>query len=53
MLRALRVARQTALKARTQATNGLRALLVTAPAQAVPAAPGTVEDRPAPRGRRP
>ena len=31
MLRVLRVARQTALKARTQATNALRALLVTAP----------------------
>jgi transposase len=33
MLRVLRVARQTALKARTQATNALRALLVTAPPQ--------------------
>jgi len=33
MLRVLRVARQTALKARTQATNALRALLVTAPAE--------------------
>jgi len=31
MLRVLRVARQTALKARTQATNAMRALLVTAP----------------------
>lgn len=29
----LRVARQSALKARTQATNALRALLVTAPPQ--------------------
>jgi transposase len=33
MLRVLRVARQSALKARTQATNALRALLVTAPAE--------------------
>lgn len=33
MLRVLRVARQSALKARTQATNALRALLVTAPPQ--------------------
>jgi transposase len=32
MLRALRVARQTAVKARTQAINAIRALLVTAPA---------------------
>jgi len=31
MLRVLRVARQTALKARTQASNAMRALLVTAP----------------------
>ena len=33
MLRVLRVARQSALKARTQATNALRALLVTTPPQ--------------------
>jgi transposase len=32
MLRALRVARQTAVKARTQAINAIKALLVTAPA---------------------
>jgi transposase len=32
MLRALRVARQTAVKARTQAVNALKGLLVTAPA---------------------
>jgi transposase len=32
MLRALRVARQTAVKARTQTINALKALLVTAPA---------------------
>jgi transposase len=31
MLRALRVARQTAVKARTQAINAIKALLVTAP----------------------
>jgi transposase len=33
MLRALRVARQTAVKARTQAINAIKALLVTAPAE--------------------
>jgi transposase len=33
MVRCLRVARATAIKARTQATNALRALLVTAPAE--------------------
>src|SRR6266705_179030 len=33
MIRSLRVARQTAIKARTQAINALRALLVTAPAE--------------------
>ena len=33
MLRALRAARQTAVKARTQAINALKALLVTAPAE--------------------
>ncbi len=33
MLRALRVARQTAVKARTQAINALKALLVTAPTE--------------------
>jgi transposase len=33
MLRALRVARQTAVKARTQAINALKGLLVTAPAE--------------------
>jgi len=33
MIRSLRVARQTAIKARTQAINALKALLVTAPAQ--------------------
>jgi transposase len=33
MLRALRVARQTAVKARTQAINAIKGLLVTAPAQ--------------------
>jgi transposase len=33
MLRALRVARQTAVKARTQAINAIKALLVTAPSE--------------------
>jgi transposase len=33
MIRSLRVARQTAIKARTQAINALKALLVTAPAE--------------------
>jgi len=33
MIRSLRVARQTAMRARTQAINALRALLVTAPAE--------------------
>lgn len=33
MIRVLRVARQTAIKARTQAINALRSLLVTAPAE--------------------
>jgi transposase len=33
MVRCLRVARATAIKARTQAANALRALLVTAPAE--------------------
>jgi transposase len=33
MLRALRAARQTAVKARTQAINALKGLLVTAPAK--------------------
>jgi hypothetical protein len=33
MLRALRAARQTAVKARTQAVNALKGLLVTAPAE--------------------
>jgi transposase len=33
MLRAVRVARQTAVKARTQAINALKALIVTAPAE--------------------
>jgi transposase len=33
MLRALRVARQTAVKARTQTINAIKALLVTAPTQ--------------------
>jgi transposase len=33
MLRALRVARQTAVKARTQAINAIKALLVTAPTE--------------------
>lgn len=33
MIRTLRIARQTALKARTQAINSLRALLVTAPSE--------------------
>src|SRR5215211_364 len=33
MVRCLRVARATAVKARTQATNALRALVVTAPAE--------------------
>jgi transposase len=33
MVRALRVARQTAVKARTQAINALKALLVTAPSE--------------------
>jgi transposase len=33
MIRSLRVARQTAIKARTQAINALNALLVTAPAR--------------------
>jgi transposase len=33
MVRSLRVARQTAVKARTQAINALKALLVTAPAE--------------------
>jgi transposase len=32
MIRSLRVARQTAMRSRTQAVNALRALLVTAPA---------------------
>ena len=31
MIRALRVARQTAVKARTQAANAMKALVVTAP----------------------
>jgi transposase len=33
MIRALRVARTSAVKARSQAANALRALLVTAPAE--------------------
>jgi transposase len=33
MIRALRVARSSAVKARTQAINGLKALVVTAPAE--------------------
>ena len=33
MIRSLRVARQTAMRARTQAVNALKALLVTAPAE--------------------
>ena len=33
MVRCLRVARATAVKARTQAANALRALVVTAPAE--------------------
>jgi transposase len=33
MVRSLRVARQTAIKARTQAVNAIKALLVTAPAE--------------------
>jgi transposase len=33
MVRCLRVARATAMKARTQAANALRALLVTAPVE--------------------
>ena len=33
MIRALRIARSSALKARTQAINGLKALVVTAPAE--------------------
>jgi transposase len=33
MLRVLRIARQTAIRARTQASNAIKALLVTAPAE--------------------
>jgi transposase len=33
MVRSLRVARQSAVKARTQAVNAIKALLVTAPAE--------------------
>jgi hypothetical protein len=36
MIRSLRVARATAMKARTQAINALKGLLVTAPASPLP-----------------
>jgi transposase len=46
MVRCLRVARATAMKARTQAANALRALLVTGPVELRPGAIVTPTGRP-------
>jgi hypothetical protein len=53
MLRVLRVARQTALKGPHPGHQRAAGAAGHRPARAARAAPGTVEDRPAPRGRRP
>jgi transposase len=45
MIRALRVARASAVKARSQAANALRALLVTAPAELCEQLRGLPPDR--------